>query len=815
MTKYIRIVSLLIFNITIYTTISLAQTGTIKGKVVDSEGKPIEFASVFILDQKNYTTTHFDGSYILSNVSAGNKTLTVRYLGFQTKEIQVLVESKNTTVQNVELVQNSSHLNEVTITTYSTRQKAVEDLNRMPISQLANPQTINQIDNSIIKQQNNLNISQVLRNVPGIVNIGSSQQFDMLSRGFPVSNAVNGVLNLSAFPEIPTSTYNVESAQVIKGPTGTIYGVGSPSGLVNIVTKKPLDEQKIELDASLGSFGQYRTVADLTGPFKKNGKLKYRFIVGNTNTPTFAKAFGNANDVFIAPQLQYDFSDKTSLAVEHNFSKINTNLFGGSEFILSAPTVPEEQQFDKEDKFIPTTRDFKFLDWNDFNFDTPKGVNSTNSNLYQVRFRHKLSDNWDIKLLSSTSNYSIKTNQLFYNGLTLIDETLLPAVSKENMQFIIEQSFFKSKNNAFQFSPYITGKFNTSNLKHALVIGGDYTFKNNDFEFSYLPGTFDLAPIQLSNPVFPELNFNDYTPDKNEYWDVRTQKIQSGGIYVQDVVKWKQFTFLAGARFEIFNEDLKSDLYDLGEYKPTNSSNTETSISPKIGLTYQPTQNTSVYASFTDGFVPNIDPGPGSGGPFSPERFNQIEIGARKEWFGGRLLSSIAVFNILRNNMLIADPTDELARRYIQIDEVKSKGIEVSTVGKINRSLTLNLGYAYNPTYAPGSLNIHETDGDFPLAPKNTVNAWLNYELQTTGLKGLSVGFGGNHVGSSSSYISTLRSPSFSTVDGSLGYKISRFTVQLNVDNLLNNNYTKSIWDERGSLRGTPRVVRFNVHATF
>lgn len=792
-----------------------AQTGILKGKVTNSERKPMQFVTLTINNSRINTTTNFDGSYILSNLTKGTLTITASFLGYQKLEKEITIEEGKTVNLNFELPNSNTNLDEVVVSGYSTRQKAVEDLNRMPISQLVNPQTINQIDKSVLKQQNNFNLTQTLKNVAGLVSISSSQQFAILSRGFAVSNAVNGILNLSGISDYPIPTYNVESVQVIKGPTGTIYGVGSPSGLINIVTKKPLDVTKFEIDATAGSFGQYRTMVDATGPFQKNGKLKYRFIAGNTNTATYAKAFGNTSDYFIAPQLQYDFSDKTSIAVEYNYNNNTIKQFGGSEFILSAPLVPEAEQYDANGNFIAGTRDMLFFDWEDFNFDTPKGINKNSTNLGQLRFKHKLSDNWDVKILASTSSNKSGFNQLFYNGLTLIDETLLPAVTKDNIEFAIEHSFATNKSNSLQISPYLTGKFNTGSLAHAFVIGGDYTSRKINQEFSYVPASLTFDIINLGNPVFPVVDFNNNTPDASQYWNITKQNITSGGVYLQDVIKWKQFTFLAGARLEFFDEKVISDTYDSGNLNAVDSKNSEKAISPKVGITYQPTQSSSVYASFTDGFIPNINPGAGSGGPFSPERFNQFEVGARKEFFGGKLLSSIALFNINRNNLLIADPTDLLGRRYIQINEVNSKGVELATTGKISDSFTINIGYAHNPTFAPSEINAAGVSGSFPVAPKNTFNAWINYEIKNTKLKGLAFGVGGNYVGSSNSFIPNLRNKSYNTFDSVLSYKINKFTFQINAENILDLKYSSAVFDERGSVRGTPRVFRFNLNYAF
>lgn len=286
-------------------------------------------------------------------------------------------------------------------------------------------------------------------------------------------------------------------------------------------------------------------------------------------------------------------------------------------------------------------------------------------------------------------------------------------------------------------------------------------------------------------------------------------------MYLQDVVRFKNFTLLAALRYERFNEKVRNETYDGGNLSELKDTTTVNGFAPRIGLTWQPSKSSSVYVGFNSGFRPNFDPGPGSGAPFDPEQFNQIEFGARKEFYEGRLMASLAVFRINRNNLLIPDPSDLQNIRFIQINKVYSQGVELTTVGKLFDGFNMNAGYAYNPTFAPGALNDAGIDGRFPLAPLHSATLWANYELQQTKLKGLFFGIGGNYSSSAASFVPGLNRKAYTVFSSNIGYTKNNFSAVLNTENLFNSKYMENIFNSNGGYRSLPRRFRVSLSYTF
>ncbi|MGH8627106.1 MAG: TonB-dependent receptor plug domain-containing protein [Gammaproteobacteria bacterium] len=107
-----------------------------------------------------------------------------------------------------------------------------------------------------------MRLKDVLQNVSGVQFTPSSgNEFAaFVIRGFPIfDNArfCNGRRFRGAFK---SDLANIEQIEVLKGPAAVLYGRLEPSGLVNLVTKKPLEEPYYALQQQFGSYDFYRTL---------------------------------------------------------------------------------------------------------------------------------------------------------------------------------------------------------------------------------------------------------------------------------------------------------------------------------------------------------------------------------------------------------------------------------------------------------------------------------------------------------------------------------------------------------------------------
>lgn len=122
-----------------------------------------------------------------------------------------------------------------------------------------------------MKDQQVTRIETALENVSGVFKAQAESAESFTIRGFRTFDFYrNGVRNQSALTQAgDREVANLERIEVLKGPAAILYGRIEPGGMINLVTKQPLATSYHALQQQLGSFNQYRTTVDSTGPLNK------------------------------------------------------------------------------------------------------------------------------------------------------------------------------------------------------------------------------------------------------------------------------------------------------------------------------------------------------------------------------------------------------------------------------------------------------------------------------------------------------------------------------------------------------------------
>ena len=228
------------------------------------------------------------------------------------------------------------------------------------------------------------------------------------------------------------------------------------------------------------------------------------------------------------------------------------------------------------------------------------------------------------------------------------------------------------------------------------------------------------------------------------------------------------------------------------------------------GLIYKPVDNLSLYASYSMTYVPragsqlsSLDP---TNAAFDPEEFENIEVGAKWD-LGPALALTAAVFQLDRKNVIIPDPNDPGVS--ILVDGQRTEGVELGVSGQVNEAWSIQGGYAYQDG--------HLTDafGGARLAqlPKHVVSLWNRYDFTSAWGVGLGVVYQTEMFAAADNSV-TL--PEFTRVDAGLYYAPSeRLSLQLNVENLLDERYYPNAHNNNNITPGSPPAVRFGVTASF
>lgn len=659
-------------------------------------------------------------------------------------------------------------LKEVIINTNKYRYKREKSttISKMPLNNIENPQVYNTVTSELMKEQVVTNFSDALKNATGITRLWEStgrggdgaEYFSM--RGFSVQptmiNGLPGINNGSIDPA------NVDNIEVIKGPSGTLFGSSliSYGGLINIVTKKPYSRFGGEISYNAGSYGMDRLTADVNIPL--NTDVSVRINTAYQKENSFQDA-GFGKSFFFAPSLSYKVSDKLSFLINTEFTNRNSSnapmLFLNRNSALSFDSM---ELFEKNYNKSFTSNELS--------------ISNPTYNL-QAQMFYKISDQWTSQTVLSRSN---STTNGYYSYLfdASNGNDFTRFISKRNGETLatdIQQNFI--------------GDFKIGNLRNRLVAGVDY-YKSNIINgstgwvgngiVSLIDGsdTGDLTQAGVDNLLVDSFDGNS------------TAEVEVISAYASDVLNvTDKLSAMISLRVDYFKS------------KTATEENSQAAVSPKFGLVYMLIKDkVSVFSNYMNGFV-NVTPRQVSevdgSNPrmesFDPEQANQYEFGLKTNLYKDIISASISYYNIAVKNRLMTDPNN--INNAIQGGEVNSKGVEISFTANPMKGFNVIAGFSNNKSEVTkdnpgdGYLGLRPEEA----GPETLVNFWANYTLTSGKLKGFGLGFGGNHASEyktlNRANIGTFALPSYTILNSALSYSNDKFNLALKLNNILNEKY--------------------------
>ncbi|WP_165358984.1 TonB-dependent siderophore receptor [Spirosoma sordidisoli] len=773
----------------------------LSGSVRTADDQPAELVTIALREintgrLRHGTITDVAGRFSLK-ASPGRYTLTASIVGYAPSETPLLIEvGQAIQLPPITLTQTARQLQEVIVTTRRAgayTEKTTELGTRMPARLRDIPQSVQIINREILQDRQVLTVAEATKSMVGVNAFSSSQYSDYVLRGFrstPGNFAYNGIRGDFFQFDQAALTYNIERIEAVKGPASVLFSAGNPGGVINHVTKRAQAAPRYEVAATVGSFNQYRFMGDATGTLTKNQKLLYRFIVGYENTGQLDPN-QKIRNVFLAPQLQYTFSDRTTLNYELNYG-YDRRTMGYQRGVPALSLGEGRWQLDRY------PRDFSMVD--------PRGFSKTSSVSNQLMFSHRFTER--IKLTSLLRTYQATQDQFDVSPGDF-------SIGATNDSITLGHGYFRQKPlYQFQSTTYLNAELETGVIKHALIAGIDVNSSGRTYEYAGL----SERRVSLLN-----LDFSWATYDRSRaalataiYQSGVTENTQFYGLYVQDQLslgeRWK---LLLGGRFEAHR--FRNRSFDLVADTTTARDTLRASrFIPRVGVVFQPGKNTSLYASYTEGFQPQYGSNRGGGGPYPPEGSRQIEVGMKNEWLAGRLITSVAAYYIQKTDVLTTDPNDPDGLRLIQVDEVKSKGIELSVQGNVTDNLSLLANYAYNEARTPGDAGFDfYAPGWFPNAPNHNGNLWATYKLTQGVLKGLKIGAGFNHLSKRSTFVPNFEVPGYTTVDASVSYERNGFRINGGLFNMTDTRYYHGVYGPANLWPGNPRSFRLTLSQVF
>lgn len=620
-------------------------------------------------------------------------------------------------------------------------------------------------------------VSDIVEYTPGVsMNQGEGHRDAVVFRGI-ASTADFFVDGVRDDVQYYRSLYNVEQVEILRGPNALLFGRGGAGGVLNRVTKKAEIGQDFDAySLSLNSFGasevQYdKNVAiDETTAFRLNAYF---------NTFENHRDFSDGSGYGVNPSFKYELSDQTTLDV-------------------SVEVIDYDRSIDRG---IPSIDDKPVDVLNGIVFGDPD-LNKSEFELlaFHALLQHSFSDILKGIFTASYTDYD-KLYQNFYAKNYDTQDTVDLADDTVDLDGYVDTT----KRQNLVLSGNLVAELEAGNVKHTILYGAEYidSASENDRKIpSPTPISFPVTGRNVAGTGFNAGGLQTTATSLESLKDDTSTDLTVFSLYAQDEIELTdQLTVVLGARFDSFEIEV-TDNKDSAK----SGSQKDEEFTPRAGIIYKPEENISLYASYSQTFLPQ------SGEQFAelyskqdstgldPSEYSNIEAGVKWD-VSDTYNVTAAIFQI--DEDLVRDDGNS-----VEIYSNEIEGVEVQALRRISDQWVVSAGY----TYLDGTDNINNRrTGELP---RNSFSIWNSYQLTEK----LGLGLGAIYKGDSTPKggSTTVTVPSFTRVDAVAYYQLSEnLRLQLNVENLLDEEYYPHAYSSHQFTVGAPINATVSIKGTF
>lgn len=543
---------------------------------------------------------------------------------------------------------------------------------KFALSPRETPQSTSVITRQRIEDQGLTTLSDVVKNTPGLtLTQWGAERPRFNSRGFGIENIMFDGLPVG-YEEAALSTGALamyDRVEIVRGATGLMEGAGLPSGSINLIRKRPTVAPQVIVTGGLGSWDNQLFEIDAGTALNEQGSLRGRTVLSYQNKDSFIDDYSNERTLLYGV-LEADLTDATTMSLGISYSDENNP---GADW-NGVGTY-------SDGSFLPISRSTRMSpSWSYWNKE---------STTVFADIEHRFDNGWKAKGAATYITSEMDMLGSFINSSTT-DAQGTPSMT-------LRGGAYNYDRDQYSFDGYFTGPFELAGRTHSLVVGASHRVsKLNDVGGPILTdGNFDLVtfnPITWDPSSVPKPGSVDMTAWK------RDQRVEQSGVYTTARFSLADpLTLIVGGRVDWYHLDVIQ--YDGGwpygeaDYKAVRE------ITPYAGLVYDLNDTYSVYASWTRIFQPQSEQTPG-GGVLEPIQGTNYEIGLKGEHFGGRLNTSVAIFQVNLENLPDALPSSQCQNAftscYTAAGEIRSRGIEFEITGALSENWQISAGYTYN-----------------------------------------------------------------------------------------------------------------------
>lgn len=554
--------------------------------------------------------------------------------------------------------------------------------------------------------------------------------------------------------------YNVEQVEILRGPNALFFGRGGAGGVLNRVSKKGVIGQDFNAyKFGVDSFGAAELQVDSNSAVNEDVAVRIN---------AYYERYANHRDYYdgdgygVNPTVQFKLSDQTTLNASYEYLDHTRFIDRG---IPTDPTTGEP---------VDALNGVFFGD---------KDLNESEFEAHVLRLdlAHSFSDETAAKVSLSYGDYDKAYGNYYANAYDAV-----------NQEVDLKGYIDTTDRSTLTLSSSLSHAFEIGSVEHSLLAGFEYINTDNDNDrYSAAPfNDYSIANLANFTGSF------DYSTAK----DKTSAEVNVISLFLQDTVEINDsLSFIFGARYDDFDMDV-TGFSGSGNVDETGS-NSDSSLTPRIGIVYSPQEVFTLYASYSETFLPK------SGGQYADlgsrgldaDEFTNLEAGVKYDLNADCTLSA-AIFEIDQDKTSSVNGSS-----IVQTDKIN--GAELELIKSVTDSWTLTAGYSF--------LDGENKDGNRPKElPENMFSVWNYYQASEK----LGLGIGAIYQDESKITDSATSAvlPDYFRVDAAAYYAINEdLRLQLNIENVLDETYYPSAHSTHQATVGAPINARISISGRF
>jgi iron complex outermembrane receptor protein len=626
---------------------------------------------------------------------------------------------------------------------------------------LLTPQSLQVVPRAVLNDQSALTLTDAIRNVAGVstdFGFNGSAQPLLILRGFQ-STSMTASGNMSGMSSyfingvkvtgIPLNMANVDAVEVVKGPASVLYGRSEPGGLVNVVPKALSAQPWLGFEQTLGQHGLSRTVVEGGGGLNTDNTLLGRASLSYDKSKSNRDFVQNQLSAFNGSLAWVPDADtRVALTLDHNAQKYR-NDFGIPADGNRPANLPRARQYNDSPELSTFTSDSLLLD-----------------------AQTKLSSNWTLKgrmvaMRAKTHEVDVWPYRENLIGLDTCDNST-------GLSSLCRYYFYvrpEGKTKLDQVTIDLIGDVRLGGLQHKLLAEIDHysTKKTGDVYFT------QINSVDVFNPVLgsaPPLDTSFPLPvDDHSQWTSLT---------LQDQIAF------GGGWHGVFalRHDRTEALFSL---TPGTAPNKKSFTTPRVGAVWEFMPNQTLYAQYQDSIAAN-NGRDANGVALEAERARQVEVGWKQAALGGRLNTTVAVFELVKRNRASRNPVTFATTTE---GDARSRGLEVDAIGQVSAQLSLIGSYTYLDAKVTRDAQDPAAEGKrLANAARHAGSLWGRWMFDEQWAAGAGVFAQGQREGDNAN---TFQMPGYARVDAMASYSFksgaSKGSVQFNLKNVFDKVY--------------------------